>query len=335
MRMLDPRGLMLHRPNPKSRRRGVDVRGLAACFLSLWGGRPRLAPRHGPGPADNLRPADAQVNLMAPEHPAGYDTTCIRCHAGVVSSFAANPHASLSAAHGGADVTCAGCHGPGKAHVQSGGDQFKIFDPSTVPARQVDDNCLTCHAGKHSVFERSAHGQSNEGCTGCHSIHSAGEPKYLLKAPQPQLCFQCHEHERSQFSMPSRHRVAEGLILCIVCHEPHGTVGGRLQRSSSQEDIICTKCHTEIAGPFVYEHAVVKTEGCTACHVPHGGPNPHVLNRAKIDTICLLCHFPSRNSSSGAPVKVAHDLETQLQSCTACHTDIHGSDASAAFLIKK
>jgi DmsE family decaheme c-type cytochrome len=334
MSILGPRGPMLRRWNPKSRRRGADVRALAICFLSLWEATIPSTMAWA-GQADNLKPVDGQVNLGVPDDSLGYDTTCVRCHAGVVRSFAGNPHASLTAAHGGADVACAGCHGPGKAHVQSGGDKFKIFDPSTASAKQVDDNCLTCHAGKKSVFERSAHGQSNESCIDCHSIHGAGEPQYLLKASEPQLCFQCHDDEKAAFSMPSRHKVEEGLILCTDCHEPHGTFGEKLQRSPSQEDIICTKCHTEIAGPFVYEHAVVKAEGCTACHFPHGGPSSYLLNRAKIDTICLQCHFPSRTSSTGAPVREAHDLETQHQSCTACHTDIHGSDVNAAFMMKK
>jgi hypothetical protein len=35
------------------------------------------------------------------------------------------------------------------------------------------------------------------------------------------------------------------------------------------------------------------------------------------------------------PVREAHDLETQIQSCTACHTDIHGSNVSPAFMMKK
>ena len=41
---------------------------------------------------------------------------------------------------------------------------------------------------------------------------------------------------------------------------------------TAQQDAVCTKCHTETAGPFVYEHAVVKTEGCTAATRRTGHP---------------------------------------------------------------
>jgi DmsE family decaheme c-type cytochrome len=91
------------------------------------------------------------------------------------------------------------------------------------------------------------------------------------------------------------------------------------------------KCHTETAGPFVYEHAVVKTEGCTACHTPHGGPNPRLLNRASVNTICLQCHSPSPNFTTATPIGPAHNQATQYQSCTICHTSIHGSNTSPIF----
>ena len=85
----------------------------------------------------------------------------------------------------------------------------------------------------------------------------------------------------------------------------------------------------------MYEHAAVKAEGCTACHFPHGGPNPRMLNRDKVNTICLQCHLPSLNSTTGEPIGMAHNLTAQTQSCTDCHTDIHGSNVSSVFLRKK
>jgi DmsE family decaheme c-type cytochrome len=101
--------------------------------------------------------------------------------------------------------------------------------------------------------------------------------------------------------------------------------------SASQQDMVCTKCHTETAGPFVYEHAVVKTEGCTACHTPHGGPNPRLLNRANVNTICLQCHSPATNFTAFTPTGPSHNQATQYQACTICHTAIHGSNVSNVF----
>ena len=256
---------------------------------------------------------------------------CATCHEDVAKGFASNPHTKIAQMHGKAGVTCEGCHGPGKAHVDGGGDVTKIFNPAKAPAKEVDARCLSCHQGQHANFERTAHGENKVSCISCHSVHHSTVDEKLLKAAQPQLCYQCHAETKAQFNMPFHHKVEEGLLKCSDCHDPHGTFNSKNLRSSSQMDAVCTKCHSETAGPFVYEHMVVKTEGCTACHTPHGGPNPRLLNRANVNTICLQCHSPSPNFTTGEPIGPAHNQAVQYQSCTLCHTSIHGSNTSPIF----
>ncbi len=43
-------------------------------------------------------------------------------------------------------------------------------------------------------------------------------------------------------------------------------------------------------GPFVFEHAPVKAEGCMACHTPHGSQNPRLLNMPNVNVLCNQCH---------------------------------------------
>lgn len=255
---------------------------------------------------------------------------CATCHEEVSKKFAGNAHTKLAAQHGAAGVNCEGCHGPGGAHVAGGGDITKIFNPAEATAKEVDNKCLGCHQGKHANFERSAHGEGNVSCLGCHDIHGSKEAS-LLKAPQPMLCYQCHTDVKPQFSMPFHHKVDEGLVQCTDCHDPHGTFEKKGLKSATQQDAVCVKCHTETAGPWVYEHNVVKTEGCVACHTPHGGPNPRLLNRANVNTICLQCHSPSPNFTTSAPLGPAHNQAAQYQSCTICHAAIHGSNTSGVF----
>jgi DmsE family decaheme c-type cytochrome len=257
--------------------------------------------------------------------------TCATCHDEVTKGFASNPHAKLAEMHGKTGVTCEGCHGAGKAHVESGGDITKIFNPAKATAKEVDAKCLDCHQGQHANFERSAHGEANVSCIGCHSVHAGEDKQQLLKVAQPKLCFQCHTDVKPQFNMPFHHKVEEGLMKCTDCHDAHGTFGKKNLKTSTQQDAVCTKCHTETAGPFVYEHAVIKTEGCTACHFSHGGPNPRLLNRATVNTICLQCHSPSPNFTTSLPIGPVHNQATQYQSCTICHTSIHGSNTSSIF----
>lgn len=283
---------------------------------------------------NGTEPARGQSNVTGPAYTVEA-STCAPCHSGVVKSFAENPHAQPLITRDGKGVTCASCHGSQKAHIESGGTKSNMLDPALAKDKQVDDMCLSCHEGKHPTFERSPHGKSKVSCMGCHSIHAAGAPKYLLKVAQSELCFQCHSGVKPQFSMPFRHKVQEGLIECTDCHDPHGTLREELSVSFKRQDSFCINCHTRTAGPFAFEHAVVKTEGCTACHFPHGGPNSQLLIRANVDSICQLCHFPPPDPKTGAHMQRAKDQAGPSPTCTDCHTNIHGSDSSPAFLREK
>lgn len=255
---------------------------------------------------------------------------CETCHADVAKNFATNPHTRLALMHGGKGATCESCHGPGKAHVDGGGDVTKIFRFSTASEQQIDATCLGCHAAAHPNFERSPHGRAGISCISCHSIHSFKSEANLLKIAQPQLCENCHADVKTALSLPFHHQVDEGLMKCTDCHDPHGTFQSNQLQTTADQNAICTKCHTETAGPFVYEHPVVKAEGCTACHSPHGSPNPRLLNVSNVNTLCLQCHSASMNfTAPGAPS--FHNQATQYQACTICHTQIHGSNASDIF----
>jgi DmsE family decaheme c-type cytochrome len=254
--------------------------------------------------------------------------TCASCHEEVSKGFATNPHNKMTLMHGNANgVTCENCHGPGSEHVSGGGDVTKIFDPAKASAKEVDEKCLSCHAGAHPDFQRSPHAKANVSCISCHSIHASKE-ETLLKAAQPTLCFQCHGDVKPAFGMPFHHKVNEGLVKCSDCHDVHGTFENNNLRATADQNMICTKCHSDVRGPFVYEHAPVKAEGCTGCHSPHGSQNARLLNMPSINTLCNQCHSPvSSHTITGMGQGSA-----ELAPCTSCHTYIHGSNINQAFL---
>jgi DmsE family decaheme c-type cytochrome len=265
-------------------------------------------------------------------NPAGYAgaETCTVCHEAEVKGFGDNPHAKLALEHGGKGVTCESCHGPGQAHVESGGDASKIFQFTKATPNQVDKKCLSCHVGEHPNFERTAHGEALLSCTSCHSVHKFKDEIGMLKAKQPSLCYQCHTDTKAAFMQPFHHKVNEGLIKCSDCHNPHGTFQPDLVRISATQDSICTKCHVDTLGPFVYEHPPIKTEGCVSCHSPHGSPNPRLLIRSNVNTLCLQCHSPSMTfTAPGTPS--FHNQANQYQACTVCHVQIHGSNTDSSF----
>jgi DmsE family decaheme c-type cytochrome len=253
---------------------------------------------------------------------------CATCHADQVKKFADNPHSKLALTHGGTGATCESCHGPGRAHVEGGGDVTKILQPSKMTAKQIDATCLTCHAGTHPNFERSPHAKADVSCLGCHSVHQAAPETALLKVDQPKLCFTCHADTKPAFDMPFHHKVNEGLLKCSDCHDPHGTFQNNNLKTTADQNAICTKCHTETRGPFVFEHAAVKAEGCVGCHSPHGSQNARLLNVPYINQLCNQCHSPV----SGSTVHGINAGSADVTPCISCHTMVHGSNVNPAFL---
>jgi DmsE family decaheme c-type cytochrome len=260
---------------------------------------------------------------------------CVMCHSSETKGLDRNPHSKLALEHDGKGVTCEGCHGPGKAHVESGGDKTKIFAFSTASSKQIDHQCLNCHQGDHASFDRSAHGEAKVNCTNCHSVHKSEDHVKLLKASQPTLCYTCHVDVKPAFSKPFHHKVNEGLMQCTDCHDPHGTFQKSMVHAAAQDDAVCVKCHQENAGPFIYEHPVVKTEGCTFCHSPHGSANPRLLARNNMNELCLQCHTGLKQTqftAGGPPTSPVHDQNMQYTSCIICHSQIHGSNVVDTFI---
>ncbi len=273
-------------------------------------------------PAPSAPPADASQYVGA--------ETCKTCHEEIYNAWEKTPHwkTALNAKGGPSRQGCEGCHGPGAAHVAGGGDVSKIFNPAKHPAKEVDAMCLTCHAAAHPNFERSPHAKAQVSCISCHSLHQSKEEDNLLKVSQPALCFQCHADAKPAFSMPFHHKVNEGLMVCSDCHDVHGTFGANNLKSTADQNAICTKCHTETRGPFVFEHVAVKGEGCLGCHTPHGSQNARLLNMPAINPLCNQCH-------SGVAASNVHAMgagSSETITCTNCHTQIHGSNMNAAFL---
>lgn len=229
---------------------------------------------------------------------------------------------------------CETCHGPGKAHIESGGDKTKIIRLLGEPAKEVSETCLQCHAGKeeHNNYRRGEHWRNDIGCIDCHSLHSSSKstPK-MLATKQPQLCLQCHTEMNADFSKPFHHRVPEGAINCTDCHNPHGGFEQKQLRTVTGADAACMKCHTEKQGPFVFEHIPSKVEGCVVCHSPHGSNNAHMLKRNAVAQLCLECH--STIGATGAPdAPTFHNLTAaNYPNCTFCHVKIHGSNTSNVF----
>jgi DmsE family decaheme c-type cytochrome len=296
---------------------------LVVCFLPLV----LCAQRNTSSPTP-------QTSAALPGTTAGpYAETeiCKTCHQEVWDKhFANTPHSALLK---GDQHGCQGCHGPAQAHVDGGGDVTKIIRFETLTPAQTAAICTKCHQSSLETqnFSKSVHLANGVSCTSCHSPHNSTDVNFLLVKSQTALCYGCHAAQKAEFARPYRHRVDAGLIQCSDCHNPHGTQVGHQVRSAAGQFAVCTKCHTDAMGPFVFEHAPVKTEdSCLSCHVPHGSTNPRLLQVNNVNFLCLRCHTPNSNGAApGAPS--FHNQNTKYQACTMCHTQIHGSNFSPVF----
>ena len=259
---------------------------------------------------------------------------CEACHDAQAKSYNHGPHwrTELDKKRGPEWRGCEACHGPGKEHVEGGGDVSKIIRFPELSSTDASRRCLDCHEFReeHSNFLRSEHLKNNVGCLNCHSVHAPKVERQLLVTSQPQLCYGCHLDVKPEFSRPFHHRVNEGLLVCSNCHNQHGGFLTRQLRSTAAQDQVCFNCHTDKAGPFAFEHAPVKTEGCVVCHSPHGSANPRLLRRSNINLLCLECHTLTVDSAAPG-IPTFHNQAQKYQACTLCHVAIHGSNSDHFF----
>jgi DmsE family decaheme c-type cytochrome len=300
---------------------------LAAAGLTaavLWFTSPARATADHP----QVKPPAAAAQAAPAGDYVGQDT-CLGCHTdrdykGTAHGLTTNQR-TPAATHG-----CESCHGPGKAHVEGGGDKTKIVNLKSLTPQKASETCTVCHdRTKHALWAGSQHDQRNVGCITCHSIHDPKGPKQLKAASEPELCATCHRNVVNKLYRFNHMPVREGKMQCSSCHNPHGSTNQKLLKTGTTVDEACTSCHSEKRGPYLWEHAPV-TNACVTCHDPHGSNNERMLV-AKVPYLCQRCHVTSRH-----PPTVYDGFVLQNSSnankiagrgCVVCHQQIHGSNA--------
>ena len=140
--------------------------------------------------------------------------TCFQCHLEKRGEF------SLPHAHGvmAGKMGCSECHDP------HGGNAIKGMGASLHT--QVE-TCTECHTAQKGPFIFK-HNAIKEGCTACHSPHGSVNQK-MLKAPDSNLCLQCHATGSSPgmlFASGRDHagNPVNGTCWVAGCHESiHGS----------------------------------------------------------------------------------------------------------------
>lgn len=165
--------------------------------------------------------------------------TCYACH-----STGLTTTEPVSAAHFQPGITCEGCHGPGRAHVDAmnmnPNDEPQIANPAHLAPAEAVDFCGACHATAKDVELMGFVGQL-----------TVRFPVYRLEKSR------CWGEK------------GDARLTCFACHNPHQP----LEKNAAAYDAACLRCHAsgQLTGRERAADAkpcpVAKTR-CTSCHMP-------------------------------------------------------------------
>jgi DmsE family decaheme c-type cytochrome len=254
---------------------------------------------------------------------------CLECHDGHAESLAGSAHRMTLTV--GSDnymaVTCIDCHDGWETHLENPAAET-IEQGLEMEREALAAICARCHMSSHQVSMMTVdpHAAAGLSCADCHRVHN-NTASALTLDDRENYCTACHSNVIAEFKRRSSHPLESGNIRCVDCHSL-GTVSDPL--TAVGLDWRCQQCHSEVSGPFRYEHPVVDAHlvegsGCVACHQPHGSANDRLLNQPGRG-VCEQCH--------GIPAghRTAHAGLGSRMPCVDCHTDIHGSNDNGKLL---
>jgi len=273
----------------------------------------------------------------APKYSRKGADTCFQCHddqvtLGVFRTKHAVPN-DPDSPFGHGQLQCEACHGPAGDHsgrVRRGQERppipaFGFNSPTSIEGQNA--YCAECHSADTGfAWHGSSHDDNTVACADCHTMHVERDP-VLAISTQADVCFDCHQQQRTQAMKPYAHPVRQGKMACTSCHSPHGDTPERLLARSNVNGT-CYDCHAELRGPYLWEHAPV-VEDCNSCHNPHGSTQPGMLTM-RAPYLCQSCHSQAGHPSlpqdeRGLPSNMASDYLLG-QSCLNCHDQVHGSN---------
>ena len=290
-------------------------------------------------------PSAIEIRQAAEYSDSGADN-CLRCHDETSDIPATTIFNSSHAVKADkrtpfGQLECESCHGPSGNHsvrrVKKGTQREPMiyFDRgSDIPVAERNEICSSCHQkNDKSHWRGSAHQINDLACTDCHQIHAEEQTIHEVKSAEIEICGKCHQSQKLSSNRFSTHPLQYGQQMgCSDCHSAHGSDNDHMLVAASTNDT-CFQCHAEKRGPFLWEHEP-SSEDCSSCHSAHGSNNKAMLTQ-RAPLLCQNCH-----SSQGHPslVETSSGFTSNMllgNSCTNCHSKVHGSNHPSGNLLQR
>lgn len=217
-----------------------------------------------------------------------------------------------------------------------------LQDPAPADRPETGE-CISCHEGMLTSFNRTHHAAEEESCYACHqdagfAQHSRDQDEGI-DTPAPSmvampteeangLCLGCHETADHPTWDGSAHE-RRGL-KCIDCHSMHSFESEVNQLKTVDAATGCYECHQPIRAQMLRtSHHPVREGllGCESCHNPHDGSTPKMIRADWTNELCYQCHTEKRGPFlwEHAPVR---------ENCLNCHNP-HGTNHDKMLVAKQ
>jgi DmsE family decaheme c-type cytochrome len=270
-----------------------------------------------------------QAPSATPQGPQTYvgNESCLGCHDNERQGYERTPHGQVADRRAPAAARgCETCHGPGSRHADDPDNVKTIYYYPTMKPAAINATCTTCHSrGEHALWAGSQHERRDLTCTNCHSIHKPKSEGSLRAATETEVCASCHRDKTARLDRSGHMPLREGKMSCSTCHNMHGSTNVKLLTKGDSIADMCTSCHADKRGPYLFEHAPSR-DGCVTCHDPHGSTNERMLV-VRPPMLCQRCHVATRHPSTIYDQALINtSVRVYARSCVTCHTNIHGSN---------
>lgn len=216
-----------------------------------------------------------------------------------------------------------------------------LQDPAPAETPETKD-CLSCHEGMLTSFNRTYHAAEEQSCYACHQGAQAEEHNRSqlagVDSPGPAItalaseeanaiCLSCHETKDHPTWDGSAHE-RRGLE-CIDCHSVHSFESELHQLKKADTPTLCYECHQPIRAQMLRTSHHPVREGllsCENCHNPHDGSTPKMIRADWTNELCYQCHTEKRGPFlwEHAPVR---------ENCLNCHNP-HGTNHDKMLVAK-